>query len=91
MVITHSPYFVNLNKNSSIIRFVQKDAQTEVIELPHDYFTDDDFFKLEQFLDIDTKELFFARKVILVEGETELGALPIFAAEIGYNFDENGV
>lgn len=91
LVITHSPYFVNLNKNSSIIRFVQKDAQTEIIELPHDYFTDDDFFKLEQFLDIDTKELFFARKVILVEGETELGALPIFAAEIGYNFDENGV
>lgn len=91
LVITHSPYFVNLNKNSSIIRFVQKDAQTDVIELPHDYFTEDDFFKLEQFLDIDTKELFFARKVILVEGETELGALPIFAAKIGYNFDENGV
>ncbi len=91
LVITHSPYFVNLNKNSSIIRFVQKGAQTEIIELPHDYFTDDDFYKLEQFLDIDTKELFFARKVILVEGETELGALPIFASIIGYNFDENGV
>lgn len=54
------------------------------------YFTEDDFFKLEQFLDIDAKELFFARKVILVEGPTELGALPIFASLMGYNFDEDG-
>ena len=91
LVITHSPYFVNLNKNSSIIRFVQKDAQTETIEPSKDYFTEEDFFRLEQFLDIDTKELFFARKVILVEGPTELGALPIFASKTGYNFDENGV
>lgn len=90
LIITHSPYFVNLNKNSSIIRFIQKGAQTEIIELPQDYFTDDDFFKLEQFLDIDTKELFFARKVVLVEGPTELGALPIFASLMGYNFDEDG-
>ncbi|MFZ3383040.1 MAG: AAA family ATPase [Candidatus Methanoperedens sp.] len=90
LVITHSPYFVNLSKNSSIIRFVQKDAQTETIEPSKDYFTEEDFFRLEQFLDIDTKELFFARKVILVEGPTELGALPIFAST-GYNFDENGV
>ncbi|MFA4934523.1 MAG: AAA family ATPase [Candidatus Methanoperedens sp.] len=88
--ITHSPYFVNLNRSSSILRFIQKDAQTEVIELPQNYFTDEDFFKLEQILDIDTKEMFFARKVVLVEGQTELGALPIFASDI-YNFDENGV
>lgn len=90
LVITHSPYFVNLSKNSSIIRFVQKDSQTGTIEPSKDYFTEEDFFRLEQFLDIDTKELFFARKVILVEGPTELGALPIFASKTGYNFDENG-
>jgi predicted ATP-dependent endonuclease of OLD family len=90
LIITHSPYFVNLNKNSSIIRFIQKEAQTEIIELPMNYFTDEDFFKLEQCLDIDAKELFFARKVILVEGQTELGVLPIFSSDI-YNFDENGI
>ena len=37
------------------------------------------------------KSYFSHRKVILVEGPTELGALPIFASETGYNFDENGV
>lgn len=88
--ITHSPYFVNLNKSSSILRFIQEDTQTEVIEPSQNYFTVEDFFRLEQILDIDTKELFFARKVVLVEGPTELGDLPIFASDV-YNFDENGV
>lgn len=91
LIITHSPYFVNLNKNSGILRFVQKDAQTKIIEALQNYFTDDDFLKFEQFLDVDIKELFFARKVLLVEGPTELGALPIFASQNGYNLDENGV
>ncbi len=91
VVITHSPYFVNLNRNSTIIRVIQKNAQTEVIELPQNYLADNDFSKLEQFLDIDTKELFFARKVLLVEGPTEIGAVPIFASHLNYNFDENGV
>jgi predicted ATP-dependent endonuclease of OLD family len=91
LIITHSPYFVNLNKNSSIFRFIQKDAQTKIIEVPQNYFTDDDFLKFEQFLDVDIKELFFARRALLVEGPTERGALPIFALQNGYNFDENGV
>ncbi|MCK4798715.1 MAG: AAA family ATPase, partial [Spirochaetes bacterium] len=38
-IITHSPYFVNLNRNSNILRFVQDSAQTKCIELPPDYFT----------------------------------------------------
>ena len=89
-IITHSPYFVNLNRNSRILRFVQESAHTKCIEPPSGYFTDNDLSKLEQFMDIDTKEFFFARKVVLVEGPTEFGALPIFASKL-YNFDENGV
>ncbi|MCK4796252.1 MAG: AAA family ATPase, partial [Spirochaetes bacterium] len=89
-IITHSPYFVNLNRNSNILRFVQDSAQTKCIAPSPDYFTDNDLSKLEQFMDIDTKEFFFAKKVVLVEGPTEFGALPIFASK-RYNFDENGV
>jgi len=36
-------------------------------------------------------EAFFARKIVLVEGETEEFSLPIFANFIGYNFDAHGV
>lgn len=91
IIITHSAYFIDLNKDSNIIRFVQKDAHSEIFEPPQDYFNFKDYSKLEQFLDIDTKELFFASKVLLVEGPTELGALPIFSLKMDYNFDENGV
>ena len=91
IIITHSPYFIDLNKDSNIIRFVQKSAQTEIFEPPQDYFQIKDYSKLEQFLDSNTKELFFASKVLLVEGLTELGALPIFSLKMDYNFDENGV
>lgn len=91
IIITHSPYFIDLNKDSNIIRFVQKSAQTEIFEPPQDYFQIKDYSKLEQFLDGNTKELFFASKVLVVEGLTELGALPIFSLKMDYNFDENGV
>jgi len=36
-------------------------------------------------------EGFFAKKVIIVEGETEEYALPIYTDAVGYNFDSNGV
>lgn len=36
-------------------------------------------------------EGFFAKKVIIVEGETEEYALPIYADALGYNFDSNGI
>ncbi len=91
VIVTHSPYLINLNKNNAVHRAIQVATQTKLIECPKNYFTEDDFFKLEQFLDIDSKELFFSRKVLLVEGPTEFGALPIFADELGFNLDENGV
>lgn len=36
-------------------------------------------------------EGFFAKKVVIVEGETEEYALPIYADALGYNFDSSGV
>jgi predicted ATP-dependent endonuclease of OLD family len=90
LVVTHSPYFVNLDKNTDVIRVFQDHTQTKIVQLPKGYFQDNEYNKLSQFLDVDSKELFFARKGILVEGPTELGALPVFSSEI-YNFDENGI
>jgi len=36
-------------------------------------------------------EGFFAKKVVLVEGETEEYSLPIYAKALGYDFDSNGI
>jgi predicted ATP-dependent endonuclease of OLD family len=91
LIITHSPYFVNFNKKSGIIRLSQKNHKTIKASAPDGLFTHRDFFKIDQFLDSANKELFFARKVILVEGQTEIGALPIFANALDFNLDNYGI
>ena len=90
-LITHSPYFINIDKRHRILRFVQKNSQTEVHTMQPEYLTDTEYSKLEHLLDIDSKELFFARKVLLVEGPTEYGAIPVFAKAMNYSFDKKGI
>jgi len=90
-LITHSPYFINIDQRHKIFRFVQKNSQTEVHSMLPEHLTEMDYLKLEQLLDIDSKELFFARKVLFVEGPTEYGAIPVFAKAQKYSFDKNGV
>ncbi len=46
--------------------------------------------KLRQELDAERNELFFARHVILVEGDTEKLALPEYARRLGLNLDRGG-
>lgn len=90
-LITHSPYFVNVDKQHRILRVSQKNSQAEVHTVEADYFTSKEYAKFEYLLDIGSKEIFFARKVLLVEGPTELGAIPVFAKKEKYSFDKNGV
>ena len=40
---------------------------------------------------LEHSEAFFARKIVLVEGESEEYALPIYAAALDYDFDTHGV
>ncbi len=91
ILITHSPYFIKIDKTHKIFRFVQENAQTKIFTLPDKFFNDIDYLKFEHLLDVDSRELFFARKVLLVEGPTEYGAIPIFAKKLWYPFDENGI
>ncbi len=90
-LITHSPYFVNIDKQHRILRVSQRNSLAEIHTIPPDYFTVKEYSKFEYLLDISSKELFFARKVLLVEGPTELGAIPVFAKTEKYTFDKNGV
>jgi len=90
-LITHSPYFVSIDKRHKIFRFVQKNSQTEVHTMQPEYLADIEYSKLEHLLDIDSKELFFARKVLLVEGPTEYGAIPVFTKAMNYSFDKKGI
>lgn len=91
ILITHSQYFLELNKQSRIFRFIQKEGAIQAISPDDAVFNDDDYNTFKKFLDIDTKEFILSRKVILVEGQSEQWVLPIFASSLDFNFDEHGV
>lgn len=69
---------------------MQRDEQTSLISPPSNYWTPQELEKLGQFLDADSLELFFARKVLLVEGPTETAAFPVLSKST-YDFLKNGV
>ncbi len=87
IIITHSPTFVNYINvmRNTIVRY--KEGQTAITQLKKNTFTEQELSKLSKELNGEKKEIFFSRAVLLVEGDTELGALPIFAEKIGKNFD----
>lgn len=91
IIVTHSPYFINFSRANIIIRIFQEKENIKTAIFSEIGFTPDELYKVVQFLDINSKEIFFSRKVVLVDGQTELGALPIFASKLGFNFDENGI
>ncbi len=47
--------------------------------------------KLKKNLSLTSREIFFSKIVFLVEGEIEFGALPIFAEDMDFEFNNNGV
>jgi len=88
---THSPYFVTIPFFDEV-RVVYRDGEgrTAVREpqIPVDQARRE---KLIKELDPERNELFFARHVILVEGDTEKLALPAYAKRLGIDLNRGGV
>lgn len=90
-VCSHSTYFVNLDRYQSIaiVSKTHPDEGTLVKQCTEDLFEGDDTrqkkdrFHMAFWINPDRGELFFARKVVLVEGETEKATLPFLATRIG--------
>jgi CRISPR-associated exonuclease Cas4 len=89
LLCSHSPYFVNLEdyKHIAIIRKASVDTGTKAFRVTTDLFEGEGErkkrFTMMQFFNPDRNELFFARKVVLVEGPTEKAALPALARRLG--------
>ena len=91
LVISHSPFFVNEKKIESHKIVKEVGGKTQVNQLPKKYIDRKENSKIEQIMDTETKEIFFSRKVLLTEGPTEKGALPIFAKNSDNDFDKSGI
>ena len=87
MICTHSSSFLNLDKYKSIC-IVRKNSLLEgttVFQCKEDIFAADDVqaFNMTYWINPDRSELFFAKKVVLVEGPTEKTVIPYIANQIG--------
>lgn len=90
-IATHSPNIL-LNDYKQFIR-IYRDNTTQRIKLAsgNSFNLDEKLYKhlLHNFLYL--KEAIFSKKIIFVEGDTENGAIPIFAKRKNFDLDENGV
>ncbi len=90
-VCSHSTQFVNLDKYKSIAIVSKTNPQlgTVVRQCNDELFEGEEIedkkkrFHMAFWINPDRGELFFARKVVLVEGETEHAILPFLASKMG--------
>lgn len=86
---THSPHFVSVPNYHNVV-LVRKDANGTTVRrssLPTDAKRRE---KLIKELDPERNELFFATRLLLVEGDTEKLAIPEYASRLGFDLDRAG-
>lgn len=91
VLCSHSPHFVDLDNYKDIVLVSKSNAQigTWVRQCREDLFGGDDDgerkkrFHMAHWVNPDRGEMFFARKVVFVEGETEKVLLPFLAKQLG--------
>jgi putative ATP-dependent endonuclease of the OLD family len=91
IVATHSPIFLNTKKLENITVIRDLDGCAKINQITANFFSPDEKNRLEKCLDAFNKDFFFSRKVFMVEGETELGALPVFGKFLKKDFDTFGI
>lgn len=88
---THSTHFVDLAHYKEVILISKEDpvAGSRVRQCTEELFGGEDIedrkrrFHMAEWINPDRGEMFFARRVILVEGETEKVLIPYIAAKLG--------
>lgn len=90
-VTSHSPNFASIAKLDSIVCLVDTGAGVEAFHPRSLPFEKGKREKLERYLDVTRAELFFARRVIFVEGAAELLLVNVLASKAGYDLREHGV
>ncbi|MDI3541041.1 MAG: putative ATP-dependent endonuclease of the family [Thermosediminibacterales bacterium] len=106
VITTHSPEFLDIENLEGFIKVYKENNITKIVQHDATSFAEIylklranknktspetilEFYKTNTFYD-QLKGL-FAKKIILVEGETELFALPNYFLNCGYDLDKNGV
>ncbi|MBC7091995.1 MAG: AAA family ATPase [Nitrososphaeria archaeon] len=90
-IATHSSFFVDL-RNHRDICIVRKLHGKGTLVYQSDYeLTPYEKEKVIKEFDPERNELFFAKKILLVEGDTEKLSFPIFAEKMKIDLDQEGI
>jgi len=85
-ISTHSPHFIDMEdyRHIAIVKKPSLEKGTQVIRVQKELFKGErkKHFNMLRFFNPDRNELFFARKVVLVEGPTEKAVLPLLGRRI---------
>lgn len=90
-VTSHSPNFASIANLDCLSCLVDTGASVATFSPRSIKFEKGKREKLERYLDVTRAELFFARRVIFVEGAAELMLVDALAAKAGFNLREHGV
>ncbi|EHU2458155.1 AAA family ATPase [Acinetobacter baumannii] len=90
-VTSHSPNFASIADLNSLICLVDTSSNIKAYSPTTTLFKTGKREKLKRYLDVTRAELFFARRVIFVEGAAELMLINILADKAGFNLREHGV
>lgn len=88
---SHSPNFASIANLDSMACLVETAAGVETFFPREISFGPGKREKLERYLDVTRAELFFARRVVFVEGAAELMLVSVLAGKCGYDLSKNGV
>jgi hypothetical protein len=87
---THSPSFLNVSRLEELALVDRHPVRGTAILHPEPLSANDDFRVLSEF-DAERSELFLARAVLLVEGQTEKLAFPFVFDALGHDLDREGI
>lgn len=90
-VTSHSPNFASIANLDSLVCLVDMGTSIATFFPRNVVFEKSKREKLERYLDVTRAELFFARRVIFVEGAAELMMVDVMAKRIGCDLRQHGV
>lgn len=90
-VTSHSPNFASIAHLESLACLVDSGDKVETFFPRNITFGKGKREKLERYLDVTRAEIFFARRVIFVEGAAELMLVSVLAEKAGFKLREHGV
>ena len=90
-VTSHSPHFASIADLDSLVCLVDTGTNVETFFPRTIAFGRGKREKLKRYLDVTRAELFFARRVIIVEGAAELMLVSVLAEKSGHTLRKHGV